>query len=253
MIKIDLFDKFKRNTEATLDTVAKIKSGDTVLKEKFIADYRPFIIKAVSRTSKRYINIENSDEYSIGLIAFNEAIDCYDSSKNRNFFNFAGQVIKRRIIDYIRSNYKNKNVYPFTSFENDENKGFEEKYLIDDSVSQFDKIELQEEIISFNKRLGEFNISLEDLVECAPKHSDSKQLCIKIARVIADNEELIEKLIRKKNIPMVDLMKRVNVNQRTIERNRKFIIAVCLILNSRFDDLKQYVRNAERGGEACGI
>lgn len=251
MAILHLFDKFKKNSETIRDTVKKIKSGDNLLKEVLINDYRPFIIKVVSKTTGRYVDLENSEEFSIGLIAFNEAIECYDESKNINFLNFAETVIKRRVIDYIRSNYKNNKVYPLTYFDNDENddkNSFEEKYLKVDESSQFENIETKEEISLLVKKLDEFGISLQDLVENAPKHMDSKRLSIKIARVLAENKELFEKLEKKKNIPMVDLMKLVDVNHKTIERNRKFIIAVCFIINSSLEVLKGYVNNVEKGG-----
>ncbi|WP_422446668.1 RNA polymerase sigma-I factor [Thermoanaerobacterium sp. DL9XJH110] len=248
MINISPFRKRNQDTDSVKDVITKIKSGDRALKEKFLEEYAPFILKTVSSVLKNYVEIENSEEYSIGLLAFNEAIDSYDDQKNSNFFSFAEQVIRRRLIDYIRSNYKHNMVYPFTYFENEESV-FEERYLKVDFTSQSDNVELREEIMLFNRKLEEFNITVEDLVACAPKHKDSRRLAIKIARMIAENKEMFGKLNKEKNIPMADLMKIINVNRKTIERNRKFIIAVCLILNSDLDVLKGYVKNAEKGGD----
>lgn len=251
MATLHLFNKFRQNSEPIIDTIKKIKSGDNLLKEGLINDYKPFIIKIVSKAIGKNVDLENSDEFSIALIAFDEAIKCYNESKNTNFLSFAETVIKRRIIDYIRSNYKNNKVYPFTYFDNNENEDksyFEEKYLKVDASYQFDNVETKEEIALFTKKLGEFGIELKDLVESAPKHRDSKRLSIRIARVLAENNELSKKLEKKKNIPMVDLMKLVDVNPKTIERNRKFIIAVCFIINSNLDVLQGYVKNVEKGG-----
>lgn len=178
-----------------------------------------------------------------------------NESKNKGFLNFAEIVNKRRIIDYTRSNYKNNNVYPFTYFDDDENEDkntFEEKYLKVDMNYQFDNIETKEEIALFVKKLGEFGIALKDLVESAPKHVDSKRLSIKIARTLAENKELSEKLEKKKNIPMVDLMKLVDVDHKTIERNRKFILAVYFILSSKLNVLQGYIENIEKGGKIHG-
>ena len=95
-----------RTVKKRKDILKQIKDGDNLLKEKFIEDYKPFIIKTVSRVTGKYVQIENSEEYSIGLIAFNEAIETFDEHKNPSFLNFCKQVIKRRIIDYIRKNKK---------------------------------------------------------------------------------------------------------------------------------------------------
>lgn len=252
MAILHLIDKFRQNSESIKETIKKIKSGDALLKENFINDYKYFIMKVASKAAGKYINIEYSDEFSIGLMAFNEAIECYNESNNTGFLSFAQIVIKRRVIDYMRSNYKNNKVYPFTYFDNedDDKKTFEEKYLKVDASFQLDNIEIKEEIIQFTKKLSEFGIGLKDLVENSPKHMDSKRLSIKIARVLAENKELFEKLEKKKNIPMIELLKLVDVAPKTIERNRKFIIAVCFIINSNLDVLQGYVKNVEIGGKA---
>jgi len=52
------------------------------------------------------------------LSAFNEAIDKFDIEKGYNFFLFSEQVIRRRLIDYSRSNKDDKE-YPFSFFDDD--------------------------------------------------------------------------------------------------------------------------------------
>lgn len=252
MTILSLFSKSRRNTKPIEETIAKIKCGDTQLKEGLINDYKPFIIKVISSVTGRFVDTKNSDELSIGLMAFDEAIESFNADKNVGFLSFAEIVIKRRVVDYIRKDIKNSNVYPFTYFEsndNEDNNIFENKYMVVEPGSLFDKIELKEEIELFRKRLGEFDISLFDLVGNAPKHSDSKALAISIARVLADNTALSDKLEKKKNIPMTDLLRIVQVNRKTVERNRKFIIAVYLIINSRLEVLQGYIANAEKGGK----
>ncbi len=249
---LHIFNKSRRKSEPLGDIIKNIKNGDIDLRNKFINDYNPFIIKVVSKATGMYVDLENSEEYSIGLLAFNEAIDCFNESKNAGFLSFAETVIKRRIIDYKRRNSKNSRVFPLSFFERQDEEGstsFEEKFFIVDASSQFENIETKEELESFIKKLGSFGIELKDLVTSAPKHMDSRRLAIKIARVLAENKELSEKLDRKKTIPMVDLMKLVDVNHKTIERNRKFIISVYIILGSKLETLKGYVQNIEKGGK----
>jgi RNA polymerase sigma-I factor len=250
-----LIDRFRQNSEPINDSVKKIKQGDVLLRESFIRDYKPFIIKAVSKTTGKFVDMESSEEFSVGLMAFNEAIECFDENKNSSFLKFAETVIKRRIIDYFRSNNKHSKVYPFTYFEGDKETGggsFEERYLKVEESTLFDNIETREEIVFFVKKLGEYGISLRDLVESSPKHIDSKKLAIDIARKMAESTEISEKLEKTKKIPMKELMQLVNVNHKTVERNRKFIIAVYFILSSKLEVMKGYVENIEKGGNANG-
>jgi len=70
-------------------------------------------LKVTSNATGKYIDTRNSDEFSIALSAFNEAIDKFDIEKGYNFFLFSEQVIRRRLIDYSRSNKDDKE-YPFS-------------------------------------------------------------------------------------------------------------------------------------------
>lgn len=220
----------------------RIKNGDIVLKEKFINDYKPYILKTLSCLLDKYID-ENNEEYSVGLLAFNEAIDFYDLNKNSNFFKYADMVIKHRIIDYIRINKKHVKDIPFSYFEGDER--FEERYLISDYLSQYEKVEIEEEIFIFEQQLKRFGITLEELVECSPRHKDSRSLCMQIAKILAGSEMLVSKMLKKKMLPLSDLMKHVNVHKRTVERNRKYIIAVTLILISNLEEIKDFFTDKE--------
>lgn len=86
--------------------------------ETLIKQCEFFILRTASDISKRYIS-NNDDEYSIALLAFVQAIEGYDIDKG-SFFSFAELLMKRRLVDYFRtqSKYTNElNVSPhvFTS------------------------------------------------------------------------------------------------------------------------------------------
>ncbi|MDP4180083.1 MAG: RNA polymerase sigma-I factor [Bacillota bacterium] len=247
MVKLSIFKKLNPENDSANDIVINIQNGDKLLKERFISDYTPFILKTVVRITGKYVEIENSEEYSIALMAFDEAINCFDISKNKNFLRFSDLVMNRRVIDYLRKSRKDKNVFPFTYFDCGSFEDFKEKYMPEDAISRLDNIEIKEEIILFKERLASFGITLENLAKNIPKHKDSKRLCIRIAKIIADNTELYYKLNKSKKIPMTDLMKLVDVHHVTVERNRKFIIAASLVINSRLEVIKSYLQFAEEG------
>ena len=234
--------------ESFVDIIRQIKEGDKLLKERFIADYRPFILKSISYILGKYIEVENSEEFSIGLAAFNEAIDSYDEEKNCTFKIFSQQVIKRRLIDYKRSNYKNGMTFPFSYFENKESNDFEEQYLKNEYPDHSYKFEIKEEFRTFTESLKKYGITIESLISVMPKHKDARQKCVEIARILAENKELYTKLSAKKTIPFTDLMRCIDVSKRTVERNRKYIIALVIVIKSDMDVLKSYIKNMEQGG-----
>jgi RNA polymerase sigma factor len=238
-------------SDSPTELIDQIKNGNPGLKNEFINKYRPFIIKAVSKAlGNRFIDVENSEEYSIGLMAFDEAIGRYDKSRKQNFFDFAKKVIKCRIINYWANNQKNLPEYPFTYFQKEADDGpeFLDK-VSDQSPNYTSNYETKEEIILFNRKLAEFGITLKDLLRTAPKHQDSKLLAVRIARIISNHEDLYQHLISRRSLPTSGVLKFIHVNPRTLERNRKFIIAVCLILRSELEIIKSYVDQFVEDGD----
>jgi RNA polymerase sigma factor len=248
LAKSGIFKILRPDHDPTNDIVIKIQNGDKFLKERFISDYTPFIIKTIARTTGKYVDIENNEAYSIALMAFDEAINCFNANKNKSFLGFSDLVINRRLIDYIRKNRKDDNVFPFTYFDCESYEELKDKFMLGYSIGRLDNIEIKEEIIFFKERLTTFGITLESLAKSMPKHKDSKRMCIRIAKILANDSELYYKLNKTKNIPMTDLMKLVDVHQATIERNRKFIIAVSLVINSGLDVIKSYLQFTDEGG-----
>lgn len=249
MFQVKLFYKNTPSDSGDLTTsiIERIKEGDLTLKDKFINDHLNYISKTVSNLLGKCIDSKNSEELSIGLMAFNEAIEFFDPERNKNFYKYSNMIINHRIIDYIRKNKKHNNVLPFSYLE--QNNTFNPEYLISDSHSQYEKIEVKEELISFQHQLMDFGFTLKELVLSSPKHKDSRLLSIRIARVIANNEEIYCKMIKKKRIPLTELLKLIKVNRKTITRNRVFIVAVCLILRSNLENLKEFINGVEEVGE----
>lgn len=241
-----LLNFFKKDTFS--DRLQKIKSGDSEEREKLIQEYIPFVIKTVSNHINRYLESENSEEYSIGLEAFNEAIDKYESSRG-NFISFAELVIKSRITDYLRKVKKHSMTLSIDQLEKGEEKWSHDNLRTEDFT---ERIALKDEIQILEKRLSAFEISFQDLVEEAPKHSDTRGKAIEISKYIVGHQELKDELMRKKTLPSSRLVQETNVTIKMLKRSRKFIIATALILDSDLDGLKQYILGS-KGGVSHGL
>ncbi|MDM5328169.1 RNA polymerase sigma factor SigI [Neobacillus sp. CF12] len=235
-----------KNKKRTLEeSVQLIQQGDTLLLNEIIDAYKPFIAKNVSSVCKRYI-YETDDEFSIGLIAFNEAIEKYSPEKGSSLLSFSEVIIKRRVIDYIRKQTKNQHVsidLTYSSLE-EESAGMVivNELSLDEYKKKSDDEVRKEEIIQFQALLSSFNLSFRDLVENSPKHTDARENAILVAKVLIENTELKIFLYEKKRLPIKQLEKMVNVSRKTIERNRKYIIAIALILSSDYVYLNDYLK-----------
>lgn len=240
-----LFPPFKK--KGLEEIVLKIQNGENALRNELISSFKPFIAKTVSSVCRRYIN-ESDDEFSIGLIAFNEAIDKYCPKKGSSLLAFAETLVKRRVIDYLRSHARRQDHILDLTLENDQNTT--QSYLeTEKSMQEYEKFKetqkRKEEIGRYQERLLEFDVSFSDLVQNSPKHADARKGAIAIAKLLVSDPELNRFLLAKKRLPIKQLEEKVSVSRKTIERNRKYIIAVSLILNGDFLFLQEYIKGGE--------
>nr|WP_312886127.1 RNA polymerase sigma factor SigI [Bacillus sp. NTK034] len=233
--------KRKRTLE---ETVELIQHGDTALNNELIESYKPFIAKTVSSVCKRYIH-ESDDEFSIGLIAFNEAIQKYSPDKGSSLISFSEVLIKRRVIDYIRKQSKFQNL-SFNGGSNldddDTGSAIEDELSIEDFRKKTDEELRKEEILQFTQILQEFDLTFSDLIEQSPKHADARKNAMTVAKILVENDELKNILYDKKKLPIKQLESYVSLSRKTIERNRKYIIAISLILTGDYVFLKDYIK-----------
>lgn len=235
----------KQKKRTLEETVLLVQQGDQELLNQLIDSYKPFIAKTVSSVCRRYI-YESDDEFSIGLIAFNEAIEKYSADRGSSLLSFSEIIIKRRVIDYIRKQTKNQHIsIDITNpLQEEESPGtvVVNELSLDEFHKKNDEQLRKEEILHFQKMLTLFDLSFSDLVENSPKHADARKSAIQTAKILVANPELKKILLDKKRLPIKQLETRVNVSRKTIERNRKYIIAVSLILSSDYVYMKDYIK-----------
>jgi RNA polymerase sigma factor len=66
-----------------------------------------------------------------------------------------------------------------------------------------------------------------------------------IGRMLSKEADLMRILLQKRQLPIKDLLERVKVSRKTLERNRKFIIAIALIFNGPYPYLRDYLQIRE--------
>ncbi|GLB60450.1 RNA polymerase sigma factor SigI [Cytobacillus sp. NCCP-133] len=234
--------KRKRSLE---EKVELIQQGDIALHNALIDSYKPFIAKTVSSVCKRYIH-ESDDEFSIGLIAFNEAIQKYTPEKGSSLISFSEVLIKRRVIDYIRkqAKYQNLSFDGSSILDEDESPGssIEEDLSLEDYRKKTDEELRREEILQFTQILQAYDLTFNDLIEQSPKHADARKNAMEIAKILVENDDLKTILFEKKRLPIKQLESYVTLSRKTIERNRKYIIAISLILAGDYVYLKDYIK-----------
>jgi len=210
-----------------IDDMAVEASNNKEKLEVFVKNYEPFIIKCASKNSKRYISKED-DEWSIALSAFYDSIMNYNKEKG-SFISFSELIIKRRLIDYFRS---------------------QERYSLEVNTEYIDDIEdksynlsdIKYEISEINDRLKIYNFTFIDLAKQSPKADKTKEACKKIIIYIINTPLVLSEMKNSKTLQLNHLEKKLNIPRKTIERHRKYIIAAVEIIVGDYPHLKEYLR-----------
>ncbi len=222
-----------------ISTVIIIQKGDRTARDKLVEEYKPFIWKTANQLCKRMLEWGRDDELSIGLIAFNSAIDTFDPEKQIPFLAYCRIVIQNRLKDHFRKESKHLNLYPL-----DDESGasaLEGRTAWEHYVNMTIEDERREELGRFESLLSDYAISLEDLVEASPKHRDYRLTLFKVASLLLEAHSMMEYLSTRKQLPLNELEKVSGINRKTLEKGRKFIIASALVLNELNDFL--YLRS----------
>jgi RNA polymerase sigma factor len=224
--------------------VLDAKKDQTVL-ENLIRQNDYYILKCASKVSHRYIT-KSDDEWSIALMAFTQAIENYDLEKG-SFLSFAELVIRRRIIDYSKSQGKyipEVSVDPiiFDTEPEEEDIDVSIRMAVAEQVSKQDSGDLKLEIIEANKIFTGYGFSFYELSDCSPRAKKTKKACAKAVNYMLQNPVLVSELRTSKQLSLKILEKNADVPRKILERHRKYIIAAIEILSGGYPYLAEYLR-----------
>ncbi len=229
-----------------LALVALAQQGDAAARERLILSLQGLALSVAASVVGRYLQMGEDDETSIALSALSEAIDAFDPARGVRFSSFASMVIKRRVIDYIRQNH-HRDELVFSSVHDEDRP--EPPSLVRAAREAWDKTELQgerrHEILEYQKLLWKYGLSLEELVRVAPKHEDARRQAIRVARLVAGRRELVEYMLQRGQLPMRSIEESVALSRKTLERQRKYIMAIVLALAGNFPHLRAYLEGED--------
>ncbi|GGA21015.1 RNA polymerase sigma-I factor [Psychrobacillus lasiicapitis] len=237
---------FKTKTKQTMNELAyKAKAGDEEVLSDLLFAFTPFIKKTATFICKRPID-EHDEEFSIAMNGFHEALKAFDSTKDASLQTFAHLIIKRRMVDFIRKEAirNEKELFMQTNEEaaTTEQHFLLDKQSIDTHIEEQRSATRREELIRYSELLATFNLSFDELTKVAPKHADARKTAFQIAQIVAETEEFYDHLMKTKQLPLKEIEAIVEVSRKTLERHRKYMIAVVLLLNSDFVYIKEYVK-----------
>ena len=202
---------FKKTLE---ERVLKAKKDEEEL-NMLIEEYKPFIASTLQKITGKFLQYGYDDELTIGMMAFKEAIDAYDKGKGK-FLNLAKQVITLREIDYYRKYKKLKNTIYLKEDYDIEDK--ETNHLmLNRAIEEYKCTNLNEmrksEILEYKKELKEWGIEFVELVKVSPKQQKLKKTYKNIAQLIIQDQDMLNKLISMKRLPIKEIEKNITINR----------------------------------------
>ena len=227
-----------------LDILAVNAKDDENSMNLLITKYENFILKCASAAGRKYIS-KSDDEWSVALAAFTEAVRSYSLVRG-SFLNFSELVIRRRIIDYIRSKsrYAPEILVKPSLFESEvyEDEDYSLHSEIASKVSEEVDNPLKMEIYLINEIFSGYGFSFMDLTGCSPKAMKTKKACAHAVAYMINNPILVGEMKIKRQLPLNLIEKNAKVPRKLLERHRKYIVAAVEIMSGDYPHLASYMR-----------
>ncbi|MBE6608117.1 MAG: RNA polymerase subunit sigma [Ruminococcaceae bacterium] len=212
--------------------------------DEMIRTYMPFIKNETAKFLRRPVIEENDCELSIAMMAFYEAVQGYSQMRGA-FFSYASVHIKSRLIDYARKERKHKNLTPLETADGDEDEMSVTDKLTDgsDHAEEFsERNAARSEIEKFTKELEEFGLSLSDVSDHCPQQQRTLEACRKALDYAKENQEILDEFLRTKRLPIAQLSLGGGVERKTLERHRKYMVALLLACTNGFEIIRGHIK-----------
>jgi RNA polymerase sigma factor len=225
------------------EVITEIQTGNESLREDFIEFHKAFIFRYSSFICKRTLSWENDEELSVALIAFNKAIDKFETGRSMNFIHYARILIRNSLIDYFREQKDSQLLFLEGGNTDSQSSPGEEEISVKHHAQETENRDRIFEIQVFKEELFRFGITLVELPEVSPKHYETREFLKATALRIAGNGEIMKKLTKDKKLPMKEIQVFTGIARKSLERWRKYLLALIIILaNPDLELLDEYIR-----------
>ena len=219
-----------------------------------IRQYMPYVKSETAKFIKRVPREGHDDELSVAMFAFYESILSYRQEKGA-FLRFASTGIRNRLIDYYR---KEKRHQGLVSLEQPMGSGKEDDRTLldhidtgrDETAELAERSAAKEEIRHFSDQLASFGLSFNHVADSCPRQEPTLNACHKVLPFAIEYPGLLGQLVHTKKLPMAQLCAGAGVERKTLERHRKYLIAILLAYTNGFEIIRGHLRQIrQKGGE----
>lgn len=215
----------------------------------FIKQYLPFIKAETAKFIKRVPVEGHDEELNIAMFAFYEAMRAYRPDKGA-FLKLAALAIKNRLIDHYRKEQRHTGlVYYDKNVSDDDN----ETTFLDGLANETDEYEAmtlreatKDEILHFTSQLAEFGLSLTDVADSCPKQDRTLKSCLQALAYAKSHPEILDQMLESKKLPISALAQGAGVEKKTLERHRKYVLAILLAFTNGFEIIRGHLYQLQK-------
>lgn len=236
----------KSDSHQIIAQVYKAKT-DSRAADELISSYMPFIKSETAKFLKRPPD-PSDDELSIAMFAFYEAVRSYTKSRGA-FLNFAALQIRSRLIDNYRREKRNKGQISLDSSDEEQADLLE---TIPDGHDEYEATEMREatrqEIEELTAQMTDFGVSMTDVADNSPRQSRTVESCRRAIAYARSHPDILEDFLRTKRVPIARLAEGAAVDRKSLERHRRYLVAVLLICTNGYEILRGHIMQVLKGG-----
>ena len=185
--------------------------------------------------------------YCIGSVQASEA----SGASRGPFLKYASLRIRHRLIDNYRSE-KNNNTNISLDAPSDDEGNSTLLDTIKDEDTPIEDMEIRQataqEIAHLTQQLQEFGVSLSDVADNSPQQKRTLAACQKAVAYSRAHKDILEEFLSTKKIPVTRLSKEAGVEKKTLERHRRYLVAVLLICTNGYEIMRSHIVQVLKGG-----
>ena len=231
-----------RQAEHDLVFQVRAAQADPAAADTLIGQYMPFIRSETYKFTHAPIEAGHEDELSIATLAFYEAALSYQRGRGA-FLPYAAAAIRNRLIDHYRAERRHGGSVSLDAPAGGDGRLRAEPLpATRDIGGAYDlRAATRAEIEAFGRQLAGYGIGFSDVADNCPRQERTLAACRAVLDCARANPILLEKLVRTGRLPMQDLALGSGVDKKTIERHRKYLVAILLAFTNGYEIIRGHL------------
>ena len=222
---------------------------DAQAADALVRQYLPFIKAETAKFLKRIPIEGQDDELGIAMFAFHEAAMAYQNGRG-TFLKLAATAIRNRLIDHQRMEQRHTGHISLDQTVDGDTEGRPLLETIDtghDEIAQRQSLSAaREEILMFAQELNQYGLKLTDIAENCPKQERTLMACHRVLSCARAHPSYLEQLTVTGKLPIAALSAESGVERKTMERHRKYLVALLLAFTNGFEIIRGHLRQMAR-------